>query len=105
MKVCSEPGCPALQPEARCLRHRREREQARGSRQDRGYDRAHEQLRAQHQERMDEGQVYDCWRCGKPVDRANWHLGHDDEDRKRYRGPECVPCNTATASRRISPDA
>ncbi|MFE6645674.1 hypothetical protein ACFVJS_03865 [Nocardioides sp. NPDC057772] len=52
---------------------------------------------------MDEdGERFTCWRpgCGKPIDPTNWHLGHDDHDRSRYRGPECPPCNQATAGRR-----
>jgi DNA-directed RNA polymerase subunit RPC12/RpoP len=99
VKVCSEPGCPNLQAESRCLEHRRQQERARGTRQERGYDKAHDQLRAQYQERMDEGQVYDCWRCGQPVDRTNWTLGHCDDNRSRYHGPECPPCDYATSGR------
>lgn len=102
MKVCAEPGCPNLQAESRCLTHRRDREQARGTRAQRGYGPAHRRLRAKYQRRMDAGERFTCWRpgCGKPIDPKAWHLGHDDEDRKTYRGPECVPCNTATASRK-----
>lgn len=51
---------------------------------------------------VDAGRAY-CWRptCrtflppGKP-----WHLGHDDDDRRIIRGPECVPCNLGAASRK-----
>jgi len=52
---------------------------------------------------MDEdGERFTCWRpgCGKRIDPTDWHLGHDDRDRSRYRGPECPSCNQATASRR-----
>jgi hypothetical protein len=42
-----------------------------------------------------------CWRCGERIDPgSDWHLGHDDENRSRYRGPEHARCNTATAGRR-----
>ena len=93
MKVCVEPGCPNLQRDNRCPEHRR------GTRQERGYGADHERLRAAYQKLMDDGLTFDCWRCDAPVDPTCWHLGHDDHDRSRYRGPECVPCNTATAGR------
>jgi hypothetical protein len=105
MKVCLEPGCPSLTNTSRCERHTRERDKARGTRRQRGYDAAHDKLRAEYQRRMDEGLEFTCWRCGRLIDIADWHLGHSDTDRNVYRGPECVPCNTATASRRISPHA
>jgi hypothetical protein len=109
-RVCLEPGCPTLTTTSRCERHTRERDRARGTRQQRGYDSAHDGLRAHWQRRLDMGEVVWCWRCltqgqRTPIDPKAWHLGHDDGDRSRYRGPECVPCNTATAGRRISPSA
>ena len=70
---------------------------------ERGYGRAHRNLRAGYQLLMDQGQAYDCWRCGDPIDPTCWHLGHDDHDRSIYRGPECVPCNTATYRRNETP--
>lgn len=99
MKVCAEAGCPKLQAESRCPDHRRERERTRGTRQARGYDAPHDRLRAAYQRRMDAGEHFSCWRCSRPIDPTSWHLGHDDHDRSAYRGPECVPCNTATAGR------
>lgn len=98
-RVCTEPGCGAIiDKPGRCPEHRRDHEQRRGSRQDRGYDAAHDQLRAQWAPIVATGHVR-CWRCRGPLDPAAWHLGHDDHDRTRYRGPECVPCSTATATR------
>jgi hypothetical protein len=104
-RVCAEPGCPELTTTTRCPTHTRERDRARGTRQQRGYDARHDQLRRWWQGRLDAGQAIYCWRCltqGRRtlIDPKAWHLGHDDEDRSRHRGPECVPCNTATAGRR-----
>ena len=85
---------------SRCPEHDRALDRVRGTRQERGYDYPHLRLRATYQARMDRGEVFHCWRCGKTIDPTSWHLGHDDHDRTLYRGPECVPCNTATSSRR-----
>jgi len=103
LRPCKETGCPELGYTTRCPKHTREHDAARGRRQERGYDAAHERLRADYQRRMDEdGERFTCWRpgCGKRIDPTDWHLGHDDRDRSRYRGPECPSCNQATASRR-----
>lgn len=114
LRVCL--NCMATIPagRSRCTTHERIRDKARGTRQERGYDAEHDRLRADYQQRMDDGERFTCWRCaeqGKPhlVDPtpSAWHLGHDDFDRTLYRGPECPAGNLATASpgRRISPDA
>ena len=105
MKVCIVAGCPSLTKTTRCTTHARAKDRARGTRQARGYDADHDRLRASYQARMDAGEVFQCWRCGGTIDRLRWHLGHDDHDRSKYRGPECVPCNTATSGRGISPHA
>ena len=109
-RVCLEPGCPNLTTKSRCQQHEREHDRARGTRRDRGYDAAHDRLRAAWQRQLDGGAVVYCWRCllsGKRtrIDPAHWHLGHDDDDRTKHRGPECPPCNLATSGRRISPGA
>ncbi|GAB2970216.1 hypothetical protein GCM10027076_03620 [Nocardioides montaniterrae] len=103
MKVCAEPGCPALQAEPRCLEHRRQRERARGTRQQRGYDAAHDQLRADWQRRLNTGERATCWRCGNDLDPKAWTLGHCDDDRTIYHGPECPACDYATAGRTMCP--
>lgn len=103
MKVCAEPGCPEIQPESRCLAHRRQGERRRGTRQQRGYGAEHDRLGRDYQRRMDAGETFACWRCGKSLGTRrgiDWDLGHDDVDRTRYRGPECVKCNRGTATRR-----
>lgn len=78
----------------------RRRDKARGTRQERGYDAVHDQLKADYQRRMNAGERFACWRCGGPIDPASWHLGHDDLDRRIYRGPEHPSCNLPTAGRR-----
>lgn len=104
-RPCAEPGCPTITAQTRCTKHTRQLDKARGTRQQRGYDAPHDRLRADYQSRMDAGEAFMCWRCTRPIDPAAWHLGHDDEDRTKYRGPECEPCNLATSSRRISSGA
>lgn len=99
MKVCAEPGCPAIQREGRCLKHRRQRERARGTRQERGYGYDHQQERARVAPLVATGNVK-CWRCGEFIAADEpFDLGHDDQDRAKYRGPEHVACNRATAGR------
>jgi hypothetical protein len=100
VRVCAEPGCPTLVRDAtRCTDHTRQRERARGTRQQRGYNADHDALRAKWQRRMDRGLKVTCWRCSAPIDPSKWDLGHTDEG-KAYAGPECRSCNRATASRR-----
>lgn len=103
-RPCLTSGCPALVQSGRCGPCARKHDAARGTRQQRGYDKAHDQLRADYQRRMNAGETFTCWRCRltgvvTPIDPGHWHLGHDDLDRTRYRGPECPPCNQATNGR------
>lgn len=101
LRVCSTPGCPTLTDKPRCLTHRREAEQARGTRAERGYDAAHIRARAEWQRRIDSGEPVTCWRptCRQPIVGRAWHLGHDDTDRSITRGPECITCNLSAAGR------
>jgi len=101
MRVCSQPGCPTLVAEAgRCAEHRRSYEQKRGTRQARGYDAAHDRLRATWQPVVDSGTVH-CARCGELLRIGEaWDLGHDDTDRTKYNGPEHAGrCNRAAGGR------
>ena len=49
---------------------------------------------------MNARERFTYWRCPRPIDSANWHLGCEGRDRSRHCGPECRPCNTATAAQR-----
>ena len=106
MKVCLEPGCGSLTKRTRCRDHERAKDKARGTRAERGYGAEHEALAREYQQRMDQGERFTCWRCDKPLGARrgiDWQLGHDDQDRSKYRGPECPPCNLATSGRSSHP--
>ena len=98
-RVCIESGCTKRTPRTRCRDHESQRNRDRGSSTARGYGHDHRDLRAWHQARMDGGRHYICWRCPRLINPDDWQLGHCDQDRTQYHGPECTPCNTATASR------
>lgn len=69
----------------------------------RGYDGRHKKLRNHYAIIVAAGQAT-CWRCQQPI-RANepWDLGHDDNDRSQYRGPEHANrCNRAAAGRKAA---
>lgn len=71
-----------------------------GTTTQRGYGYRHRQLRKHWETVVRSGEAI-CWRCGEPIaPNADFDLGHDDHDRTRYRGPEHVGCNRATAGRR-----
>lgn len=74
----------------------------RGNTTARGYGSAHQKLRAEVKKIVDRGEAY-CWRCGGFIPPgAPFDLGHDDQDRSVYRGPEHTRCNRATSGRRAS---
>jgi hypothetical protein len=97
---CAVHTCPNLRP---CAEHQRQAEQARGTRQQRGYDRRHERLRATWQPMVEAGLV-DCHAltCLMTERRipigAAWDLGHT-RDRKTWTGPEHERCNRAEGGR------
>lgn len=79
-----------------------------GSTTERGYDYEHKKLRKQIEPLVKAGKAH-CWRCvanGLPPEQSlikpgePFDLGHDDDDRSRYRGPEHQACNRATAGRK-----
>jgi hypothetical protein len=67
----------------------------------RGYGADHQRERRRWKPTVDAGRAT-CWRCQQPIRLIAtpkgprpepWDLGHDDHDRRRYRGPEHVHCN------------
>ena len=83
----------------RCDQHERARDKARGPRAHGNADATHKRTRAAYQRRIDAGETLHCWRCHEAIDPTDWHLGHDDDDRSIYRGPECPSCNLSAAGR------
>lgn len=95
-RVCAEAGCPEIVDTTRCPKHTRTKDRARGKRQERGYDAAHDRLRARWARKVATGQV-DCARCHKRISPLEeWHLDHTD-DRTGYLGPSHAYCNTSHA--------
>ena len=102
-RVCSAPGCPQLTDGGRCGTHKREADQARGSRQQRGYTAAHEAFRRAVLRRDPT-----CVRCNAaPSKHADHHplslrelraRGLDPYDPRRGRGL-CQPCHSAETAR------
>lgn len=93
-RVCPIDGCPSLmQPPAKtCPDHARTTKQ-------RGYGAGHQRLRTSWARKVAAGKVI-CWRCELRISPLEaWDLGHDDQDRDVYRGPEHRGCNRATAGR------
>jgi hypothetical protein len=65
----------------------------------RGYGSAHQARRRRWNRRISSGEEVNCARCGYPIFPGQaWDLGHDDNDRTRYTGPEHRRCNRATAT-------
>src|SRR5688572_17538852 len=60
---------------------------------------AYKAARAQAKALVEAGQAH-CWRCGRFIPPgSNWHLGHDDNDRRIVRGPEhAIECNLKAAA-------
>jgi hypothetical protein len=80
------------------------RELSRPSAEQRGYGKEHRQLRAQWARVMRDEPVF-CARCGLPIEPGEpWDLGHADEDRSRYNGPEHRACNRKTATHKAQRD-
>lgn len=91
-RVCAEPGCPEVIDTPRCADHTRAKDKARGSRQQRGYDAAHDRERAAIQSRIDKGAAIHCVTCDAVLIGRKWDLGHN-ATRTGWIGPQCEPCN------------
>jgi hypothetical protein len=97
LRVCAEPGCPELSSSRYCPTDAAKHEQARGTRQQRGYTSEHDRLRTRWKPKVDSGLV-DCCNpiCLMPIRRIlpgePWQLGHTP-DRTAWRGPEHRLCN------------
>lgn len=69
---------------------------------DRGYNAAHKARRKREAKNVEAGKAI-CWRCTQPIGPEEpWDLGHDDNDRTKYMGPEHVRCNRATKGHRTT---
>ena len=67
---------------------------------ERGYGAQHQRIRAALTPIVNAGDAT-CWRCGRTiVPGTPWDVGHDDEDRSLYRGPEHTTCNRGEPSKR-----
>jgi hypothetical protein len=106
---CGRAVLPRDLKRGRCLEHYRayEREKSRarrakhGTTTQRGYGRRHRDLRKAFERQVKTGLVK-CARCGEPIaPGSDWDLGHDDNDRRRYSGPEHRYCNRSTAGKRL----
>jgi hypothetical protein len=66
----------------------------------RGYGSQHRAERAKWEHSVASGNAI-CWRCAQPiVPTDSWDLGHDDDDRTKYKGPEHTRCNRAAGGRK-----
>jgi hypothetical protein len=63
-----------------------------------GYGYNHKQLRASWDQHVQQGNIA-CSRCRTPIVPGEpWDLGHDDDDRTLYTGPEHQHCNRSAAA-------
>lgn len=95
---CPEPVPPGVRHCDDCAI---EHERRRGTPTERGYGPEHKRLRREWAPLVEAGEV-NCFRatCGEPIEPGTpWDLGHEDNDRTKWTGPEHQACNRATAGR------
>jgi hypothetical protein len=88
----------------------------------RGYGKAHRKTRARYRSIVEAGDAYcarclvaiappgeTCPRCGREVAKGpptpgycGWDMGHDDDDREIYTGPEHSCCNRSAGGRKAA---
>jgi hypothetical protein len=103
LRVCAEPGCPELSSSRYCPTDAAKHEQARGSRQQRGYTSEHDRLRARWKPKVDACTVHcHAHTCIEAVrlilPGQAWDLGHTD-DRTAWTGPEHARCNRSAGGK------
>ena len=103
LRRCPGFRCPNLVPVGkRCPIHEAEHEGKRGTSTERGYGISHQRERAKWEARLRRGPL-PCARCGRLIFADDvWDLGHDDEDRSMYNGPECSSCNRSAGGKLAS---
>lgn len=98
LRVCPKPGCGTLTTGGPCNAHAKADDHARGTRQARGYDQAHDAERRRWQAELAIRPVA-CARCDQPIHPGEpFDLGHTD-DRTAWTGPEHQRCNRAAGGR------
>lgn len=107
LKVCAQPGCPELTEHRHCGTHTTERERARGTRQQRGYDAEHDRLRRRWKPKVDACSVHChavvCIEVARLILPGQaWDLGHT-ADRTAWTGPEHATCNRSAGGKAAHP--
>jgi hypothetical protein len=99
LRACSVCGRRAMAGESRCHDHRLAK---RPKTKARGYGGQHQRIRRMWGRRVALGDVV-CARCGEFIAPDEpWDLGHDDNDRSLYNGPEHQACNRGARPERIT---
>ena len=93
-------GCPTILTNGTttCPSCQRTKDATRGTREQRGYGKQHQQLRRKWQQRINQGNVA-CTRCNKPIPPGTpFDLGHNNA-RTQWTGPEHPWCNRSAAGK------